>query len=49
MTTKKGESKESVGEENEKQPKVSCDFKKAEEENQTETSKRSSNKSWSRK
>ena len=41
-----GESKESVREENEKETKRSCGFSRAEEENQTETS-RSSNKRWS--
>ena len=43
---KNGESKESVREENEKEAKGSCGFKRAEEENQTKTSE-SSNKSWS--
>ena len=43
---KNGESNESVREENEKETKGSCGFKKAEEKNQTEAS-RSSNKSGS--
>ena len=41
---KNGESNESVREENEKEAKGSCDFKRPEEENQTEASG-SSNKS----
>ena len=40
-----GESKESVREENQKETKRSCGFSRAEEENQTETS-RCSNKRW---
>ena len=44
---KKGEGKESAGEKNEKEAKVSCSFKRAEEENQTRTSKESSKKIWS--
>ena len=43
---KNGERNESVREENEKEAKGSCGFKRAEEENQTEASG-SSNKSWS--
>ena len=44
---RKGENKESVTEKNKKEAKESFDFKKAEEQNQTETSNESNNKNWS--
>ena len=44
---KKGESNESVGEENGKEAQRSCGFNRAEEENKTEASKENSNKNWS--